>query len=234
MKTLILTLAATIAFAQNPPSPAPSPLAPGETIRVVEVKQGDAYSIWNNLRQIFPGISQTNGRLIIRGQTAVVDMMEDAIKKLDVPSPEMRAVNVELTFQLLYGSAQEGANAVPADLESTVRQLRATFPYKSYRVLDTQVLRARDGKDTSSEGNLPGGSSTYALYFGARPVPGPAPRTVNLQNLRLIVRLSDKPGGSQISTSLDAKEGQKTVVGKSNVIGTDDAIFLVVTPKVIE
>jgi len=45
------------------------------------------------------------------------------------------------------------------------------------------------------------------------------------------------PGGSNahISTnSLDAKEGQKIVVGKANLANTEDAIILVITPKVIE
>lgn len=39
---------------------------------------------------------------------------------------------------------------------------------------------------------------------------------------------------ANLATSLDAREGQKVVVGKSNVRGTDDAIILVITPRVIE
>ena len=37
-----------------------------------------------------------------------------------------------------------------------------------------------------------------------------------------------------IGTNLDAAEGQKVVVGKSNTRGTDDALILVVTAKVVQ
>jgi hypothetical protein len=36
-----------------------------------------------------------------------------------------------------------------------------------------------------------------------------------------------------VSTDLDMPDGQKTVVGKSAVIGAD-AVFLVIVPKVVE
>jgi hypothetical protein len=38
----------------------------------------------------------------------------------------------------------------------------------------------------------------------------------------------------EINTSLDAREGQKVVVGKSNMRGSDDAMILVITPRVLE
>jgi hypothetical protein len=242
--SLLLALAATFAVAQPP---APAPLAPGEIIRVVEVKQANAAAIRTNLGQIFPGITESNGRLIVRGQTSVVDMIEEAIKKLDIPPPDSRPVpNVELTAQLILGSAQENADSkIPSDLEATVRQLRSAFPYKSYRVLDTLVLRARgSGQDLSSNGTLPGGQSYYTLSVNPTVNSGPSPRSVRLNRLRLDLRqeIKGSTGGVGVSsfangglyTELDAKEGQKTVIGKANIVNTEDAIFLVITPKVIE
>lgn len=233
MKKLVILMAvAALAFAQE--KAGPPPLAPGEVVRVVNVKNGDATSIYNNLSRIFPGISIVGTNLIVRGQPAVADTMEEAIKKLDAPSPDAQpARNIELTVQLLLGSAQELPEArVPADLENTVRQLRTFAPYKSYRVLDTWVVRGREGdrQGFNFTGVLPG--SDQRVQFRAqqaRVSAGPAPRTITLQYLS-----ASFGNVSGIETSLDAREGQKTVVGKSNLVNSEDAIFLVISPKVIE
>jgi hypothetical protein len=233
-KLAILFVAGALAFGQDKGTLPPAPLSPGEVVRVVGVKNGDASNIYYNLARIFPGISIVGNNLIVRGQPAVVDTMEDAIKKLDVPSPEAQpARNVELTVQLLLGSAQEVPDAkVPADLESTVRQLRSLFPYKSYRVRDTWVLRGRENERQGFNfaGVLPGTEQRLQLRVQqVRIAPGGAPHTITLQNLNASFN-----NGSSIDTSLDAREGQKTVVGKSNLLNSEDAIIFVITPRVLE
>lgn len=247
MKRLaLLALAAALAFAQQPAPVGPAPLAPGETIRVVDVKKGQAQTIQDNLGRIFPGISRVGQQLIVRGQPPVVDMIEDAIKKLDVSAPENQAVpNVELTVQLLLASTKEGTDAkTPIDLESTLRQLRSLFPYKSYRVLDTTILRGRSGQFLEASSSLSFGTATNGmLQVKVQPTvsPGPAPRSVRMARLELGLRIpievvpnSYQYQPSGINTEMDAKEGQKTVVGKANLVGSEDAIFMVITPKVIE
>jgi hypothetical protein len=244
MKKLILWLAAAVAFGQGP---GPSPLAGFEAVRVIEVRNADPQSIVNTLSAVMPGISRNGRMLVVRGSESVVTMIEDAVKKLDVappPPPEIqRVVNVEFTFQLLYGSAQEGSSTIPSDLEATVRQLRSLFPYKNYRVLDTQVLRGRDGAGVEFSGTLPGSDSVYNLKYTPRVSPGAAPRSVRAQRLEFGARMKVFANAEKttyqfiptgIITDVDAREGQKTVVGKSNVTGTDDAIILVLTVKVIE
>lgn len=238
MKHLIFLVAAAVAFGQTQ---APGPLAGFEAVRVIEVRNADPVSIVNTLSTIIPGISLNGRMLVVRGSESVVTMIEDAVKKLDVAPPArpeiQRVANVEFTFQLLYGSPQEGSGTIPSDLDATVRQLRALFPYKNYRVLDTQVLRGRDGAAVEFNGTLPGSDSVYNLKYTPRISPGPAPRSVRAQRLEFGARM--KSGAGQfvptgIITDVDAREGQKTVVGKSNVTGTDDAIILVITAKVIE
>jgi hypothetical protein len=39
---------------------------------------------------------------------------------------------------------------------------------------------------------------------------------------------------ASINTDLDIREGQKTVVGKSSINSTGDALILVIVPKVVE
>jgi hypothetical protein len=139
---------------------------------------------------------------------------------------------VELTVYLLYASAQEVPSAsVPADLESTVKILRGEFSYKSYRVLDSNILRTRDGEQVYTSGTLPAGRGTYDFRINKATISGPPPRILRIDGLQLNVAMDGRAG---IQTNLDAKEGQKTVVGKANVGNSEDAIFLVITPKVVE
>jgi hypothetical protein len=243
MKTLLLILACAVGVMaqQQPTPPPPAALAPGEVIRVVEVKSG-AGPVYNSLKVIFPGISIAgDNRVLVRGPIAVVDMIEEAIKKLDTPVPDA-ARNVELTLQILKGFAQEGAGGpIPADLDPTIKQLRSLFPFKSYKLLDMQIFRARSGKYGDISGTLPGSAQSFTFYV--QPTVNPsntpnAPRTVHLASMRFSFRQPKVIDGKTqydlwgINTDLDAKEGQKAVVGKSNIEGSDDAIILVVTPKI--
>ena len=102
---LMLTASAALALGQNPPAPAPAPFAPGEVIRVIEVKQANPRSIWITLKDVFPGINLNDRMLVIRAPGSVADAIEEAIKKLDVPpapSPETRPLpNIEVTIQLV-------------------------------------------------------------------------------------------------------------------------------------
>src|SRR5262249_54109799 len=120
----------------------------------------------------------------------------------------------------------------------TIKQLTALFPYKSYRILESFVIRARDGEQTDTSGSLPSGSSSYTFTFRPAVMAGPSPRLVRLVCLALGLHLMNEVTGNYtdggIKTALDAHEGQKVVVGKSNVTGTADAIILVVSPKVVE
>lgn len=251
MKKLILGmgLCAAIVLAQQQQQQPPPSLAPGESIRVIEIKQADPNSVYQTLRSVFPGISVNNRMIVVRGPNEVIGAIEEAVKRMDVPAPpppEARAVpNVELTVHLLYGSA-EGTDSVPPELETTVRQLRGQFRYKSYRVMDVQVIRGRDGQSVQTNSALPGAGSSFSnvrIQYRPRVTPGPAPHSVRLEQFQFGVRMqvyvdaekkttNSVEGG--IITEIDAREAQRTVVGKSNVAGTEDAIFLVVSPKVIE
>ena len=264
----ILVATATLVLAQQQQAPEPPKANPGDTLKVIDLKQANADSVAKALNGVLGGlaaVTASSGAIIVRGSPDAVRVIEEAVAKLDVAAADnattrntgnipANPVNVDLTAYLLYGAADADASgAIPQDLTGTVQQLRSVFPYQSYRVLDSFVLRSRDGRQTSSSGTLPGApgqpGTDYRLIYTAavaRPM-GAAPRMVHITNLSL--RLTAQIGmrtnpetkasqpiysNSAIETSLDAREGQKTVVGKSNVARTQDAIILVVTPKVIE
>ena len=253
MKKLLWILAASAAMlaAQD------APPVPVDVTRMIEVKQNTVENILGTLQPLFGTMMTISGDrtrhlIIVRGSPAVVASFADTVAKLDVPAADtLPSANVELTVHLLYGSAKGEPNAkVPQELEATVRQLRTVFPFATYRVMDTLLLRGRDGRATEDSGTLPGTDAFYSLSYTSNVAPGVAPRTVRLRDLRLHLRLKVVTGtftdgngktnqqiqylDTGISTDLDVREGQRTVVGKSNVTGTDDAIILVVSPKVIE
>jgi hypothetical protein len=232
----MLAASAALVLGQPKGKETPEPLkgqAPQKTV-VVEVKNGDV----NRIASVVTGIGAnvradpTLRVIAVSGDVGSVNAIEEAIKRMDVPPAPVR--NVELTLYLLYASAQEVPGAsVPADLESTVRALRGEFPYKSYRLLDSNILRARDGERVQASGTLPAGRGTYDFQYFKGTISGQTPRILRIDNLSLTVTLD---GRAQITTNLDAREGQKTVVGKTNVGGSaeDAAVFLVISPKIIE
>jgi hypothetical protein len=150
-------------------------------------------------------------------------------------------MNVELTVYLLSGSPQGPADDVPQDLGPTLKQLHSVFAYKSYKLNKSFMLRGRAG-DAFTEGILPGNALRYRFGYRQVRVSGKAPRAVHLDGLSLnLSRYSTAQDGKQglervasIFTDLDVREGQKTVVGKSSINSTGDALILVIVPKVIE
>ena len=152
------------------------------------------------------------------------------------------ATNVELTVYLLSGSPQGSADDVPQDLAPTVKQLHGIFAYKSYKLTESFMLRGRSG-NASTEGILPGNNLRYRFGYNRLRISGETPRTVHVDGLQL--NLSGAPVTTRdgkersdrvasIYTDLDIREGQKTVVGKSSVSSSGDALILVIVPKVVE
>lgn len=172
-------------------------------------------------------------------------------KPAPASTPPASTPNVELTVYLLSGAIQgTGADDVPQDLASTVRQLHSVFTYKSYKLAESFVLRGRTSGPRESpaaaqtRGILPGSGLHYLFDYRRVEISGEKPRMVHIEGLQ--INLSTPPYFNKelgkersdtvasISTGLDLAEGQKTVVGKSSINNAGDALILVIVPKVIE
>ena len=146
---------------------------------------------------IFPVPVQPNRELRVIGVSApaaLLPTIEDTIRRLDVPAPTPQ--NVELTVYLLLGSDQEGS--VAPELESVVKQLRATFGIKGFRAVDTLVVRSRDTRPGQVNGlsrldpEIPN-PSTYSLsYNGANINSDEKGRSIRLNGLRLKANIMAK------------------------------------------
>jgi hypothetical protein len=218
---------------------------PNRTVqKMIEVKYADPERMANLVNGF--GINMRYDKslhvLMVRATESAVAELEAMVKKLDTAPP-----NIEMTVYLVSGAADaktaHTTDEVPQELASTVKQLHGLFPYKSYRVLQSFILRSRDGREGHDSGSLPGSNATYDFRFRSATVSGSTPRIVHIDGMSFFVSvptMNKDPDGrtiqdtSSISTDLDAGEGQKIVVGKSSIHGSDDAMILVLTAKVVE
>jgi hypothetical protein len=185
--------------------------------------------------------------LSIEASQEAMHAIEDAIQRLDVPSASPK--NVEITMFLIAASDGAAAGAaIPKDLDAVVTQLRGSFPFKNYALLDAIAFHSRTGQQVRTS------SSGESFTFGSVIVPVLTNLSVNgislgsdggaLRLERLVanirVPMASGPTGSnqyqyqnlEMQTDLDVKEGQKVVVGRLG-LSHDQALFLVLMGKVL-
>jgi hypothetical protein len=231
MRRLIWTLLALagLAFAQEQ--------------KLIEVKYADPDRVARLVQGPGVGVRSDSAlhAIIVSGTPEAVASVEAMVKKLDIAP-----ANVEFTVYLISGASHDAADDLPKDLASTAKQLHGVFAYKSYRILQSFILRDREngrGNGTGTSGTLPGSNAKYNFHYQSLTVSSGTPRIVHIDNAQFSVNTPtgqrDDKGymiteSSSINTDLDIAEGQKVVVGKSNVHGSDDALILVITAQVVQ
>jgi hypothetical protein len=230
-------------------------LAQGPVQKVVTIKNGNRNGILQTLHELAPtngmviGTSD-NDHLVLSGPKETVAAFEEIIKQLDVPP--VAPSNVEIDAYMVVASAHaDGHNPIPADLEPVVAQLKGLLSYKSFRLLDSFVLRARSGERGENTGSVEPSSPApqgvkirYQFDFNkVRVDRGETARLVRFDGLRLDVSVPvglDSKGevhwsGAGIHTDVDVPEGKKVVIGKtSGIEGADSALILVISAKVVD
>lgn len=204
------------------------------------------------LLRVFDATVSQSGELHALTVSAPPDAMraiEEAIQKLDVPAATPK--NVEMTMFLLVAtdSATAAGSTMPKDLDPVVTQLRNTFPFKSYGLLDVINFRTRTGqlvRAASSGGSLPIGNKAaevitqLSINSIALQSDGNTLRVDRLNAQIRVPTITESSGGDvkyqyidlQMQTDLDIKEGQKAVVGRLSLTH-DQALFLVMMGKVL-
>lgn len=173
--------------------------------------------------------------------------IEEAINRLDVPAAAPQ--NFDLTVYYLIGGETENipGGSVPKELDSVVTQLKNSFPFKTYRLLDTLTLQTRAGQQaetSSTPGTLTQGLPSAVTQFKIRTANLSADgSTVSLSGLKAGLKVpmpSGTPTNQQftyldigLNADVDIKEGQKVVVGRLSV-NKDQALFLVLTARVVK
>jgi hypothetical protein len=233
MKKLVMTLLLGVcAFAQDS--------------RMVELKYLDPNSLPGFLGPTYNvRINSVQGSrfIMLNGSKEGMAAVEEALKRFDVPKK-----NIELTFQVLDASAQPSNEKFPADLEAVVTQLKNSFVYQNFHLVDTLQIRTQEGISGEVSAAMPREQSNALLRFlsvdfrSSSIASDAKGTTVHLDHLSFRSRLpngTNTGGGvayaqAGIETSIDVPDGKKVVVGKANMDGKSGAYFLIVTAKVVD
>lgn len=182
--------------------------------------------------------------ITVTGNASTVDVVEEAIKKLDVPPPPARSLDITAYFLLGTRQSVEGAN-VPKELDEVINQLKHVLSYQGFRLLDSALIRTMDGESASVSGVANSEGEKADFHFGFNHVQiiqdGKATtirfRDLNFAMERPVVTkdlVTPQPKTSaQIRTDIDLPEGLKVVVGKTSFYTPDNALVLVLTAKVV-
>lgn len=187
-------------------------------------------------------VAANNGMkaLVVRGAASQIPIVEQTIKELDVPQASEATRDVELTFYIVGATNRPGESAPPPpDLAPVIKQLKAVFPYVSYTLLDTVLMRGHEGKMSDSGGELraypntdASSHSSYHINCTINPKNLPDDGAIHLE--QFIYQSYVAKFETRIQTDLDLRPGQKIVAGQTNIDDGNSALFIVVTGKYVE
>ena len=218
--------------------------------KVVTIKNGNLNGILRTVKDLAPGnnllISTDNEHIILSGSKEVVTGFEEVIKQLDVTPAVKRDIESNI-YMIVASGDGPGAGSIPSELEPVIKQLKGIFSYKNFRVLESFVLRSRDGESGETSGMVltdetPGiHRIRYEFRYRRVSLDGTdTAKSIRFDHLQLSLKV---PTGTNqitfenagISTDVDVPEGKKVVVGKtSGILGSDSALILVISAKVVD
>jgi hypothetical protein len=222
---------------------------PKEAQKMIRLKYVDAVTIRNLLSSyaapkhvgqwtVVINVQADNSlrTLVVSGPEDMVAAYEEAVKKLDVAP-----FDFDLTVYLISSAPSD---LLPPALAPTAKQLHGVFSYSGYQLLNSFVLRGTDGQKGAASGAIAtnGKASEYWFRYEKAEVSGESAKSVSLHKLELTMRF---PAGARkdgeplvketgLSSDIDIRDGQKVVVGKSDVYSGESPLILVVTAKVLE
>ena len=237
MKSILCALVTAVTLFAQETAPPPAIPKPNQN-RVFVLKYADARNVANVLSVFGVGALKADRDLHVVAVSAPSDVMpvvEEAVNRLDVPTAAPK--DIDLTVYMVVASEQgNGMDGLPADLQSVANELKRIFAYKSFRLLDSVLLRTQPNNRAQADGVIaPANGRDTPYSFSVVPTgvtEDTKGRMIRLDNMQLNLRM---PGdhNAGIHTEITVREGQRVVVGKSNM-GTDQALILVVTAKVTE
>jgi hypothetical protein len=224
------------AASPEPPKRGPHP---GDVQKVFVVKNGRVADLARVL-SVFPAQISVADRpglsvLAVSASPAVVAAIEETIKRLDVPAPLAKSVDV--TGYILECSAKGGeTGSAPSELQDVVTQLKRTFNYSDCGLGQTLFARGSDGtrfrSASASGGSQPAGAGfetgTYILEAHIEVDASQGSPIVRFGRLSLQV-VGHSNG---FSGDVDVRDGQRVVLGKLGSLSGKDGI-LVLTAKVV-
>jgi hypothetical protein len=181
---------------------------------------------------VFPaeisGMERVNMHVLsVSAAQPVLAAIEETIKRLDVPSPPVK--NVELTAYVLECSPSGDGGTVPADLQDVVGQLKRTFNYSGCVLARTLFTRAADGSRIELEARE-GAAGIYYLNASLL-IDSTESAVVRLRRLRF-QNVSPTQGGN-LSGDVDIRDGQRVVLGRLGTTESGKHQIVVLAAKLV-
>ncbi len=170
-------------------------------------------------------------------------------------------INLETQLYLLVGTNEDVAESkLPASLDTVLRQLRATLPFKNYRLAATLINRVKNegrlelswigGPLASLAGTAPPSTPSFSQFF-VRQVrlarTNDAQQMVQMTGFNFGARIPIQVSGAiaangavapnfnyertGLATDISMRESEPVIVGTLNIGPSGDAIILVVSAK---
>src|SRR5438132_113405 len=137
------------------------------TTKLVHLKYADPQAVSGMIAQfgVTPMPNSQMKVMTLFGTPAQIAAAEAALQQLDI-APK----TIELVVHFVVGSDQPNltGSAVPADIRDVINQLKNTFTFKDYRMLDTLTLRTRSGSPAETTGILSSGANPRLSLFSVR------------------------------------------------------------------
>lgn len=179
------------------------------------------------------------GVVLVQGRPAQVSMVIETLAEVDRPQPDPAPADpapADVVLDLhLIGAFRSAADSsvTPEPVQEAIDEIRDTFPFASYRLLESLTVRtAPGGRLTSVRGHIQSEDRVdYSVMLSVADE-RPTPEEIKLDLIRLELRRTDSAVGveeAQIETMLTAAHGKTLVVGKAGVRGIADGIFLLLT-----
>jgi hypothetical protein len=264
IRTLTLaTLLASALAAQAPPAtPAPQPKSAEPDLATLRAMKSKLFVIqFRDSLQLQRALSAlgsgTNGATMrfnnegglntigVRDFPENLALIEEAIKRLDVPAAVQKAMDVELHVQVLFASKQtvtEGS--VPEELQGVIKSLKSSLAYRSYTLAASFIQRwdPSSGRQIEGKGRIDGSALTLGtakepsqlrLEWSAFPSTGTEQRmkaeaTLQIPRFQFAAieeydfktdtgSRSGTRNVAQMETGVSLKEGEYAVVGTSMI-----------------
>ncbi len=206
---------------------------------IVKIKYMYAHEARNVLMPYMSKIGKI--RAIDRENRLVIEDIPEVMAKLLVILKEIdvRPADLQFTCELILGSLIPGEKEViDKDLRSdpVIKELKSLLKYKSFKLLDSSVIKVQDTERSSQR--LGGGGKSFRLSLYPRHIKEEKDEILQVE-LRLSEYMGITPEGKErtltlIDTTLTIKNGERTVVGVSKLDGGDKALILIISGLVIK
>jgi hypothetical protein len=213
-------------------------------VKAFEVKPGNMERIRAALNMIVGSNNVTSDPnlniLVVKTSQQLMPAVEEIVKRLDVAAPPPK--NIEFTIYVLEVAREPlPESVIPTDLQSTVNQLRTALGYQGFRVADKTIVQTRAGDSVNFTGRLAGvqpppppqlyqqvqtPAGPYTLNFWTKLLADEKPPIIQLDRLGF-----SAPPRGDLRTSVDLREGQKVVVGKT--ANDQQTLILVISAKLL-